>query len=56
MDKKNIINDETKVNVSEDGNIITFTNVGDDGSTYINTFYQRNKEEIEEPEEDSSNK
>ena len=56
MDDKKLINEDTKIEVSEDGNTVTFTNTSDNGDVYINTFYLKTKEEVEEPEEDSSKK
>lgn len=52
MSDKKLINENTSIEISEDGNTVVFTNVGEDGSIYTNTFYLTQKEEIKESEED----
>ena len=52
--KKKLINEDTNIEISEDGNTVTFTNVGEDGSVYKNTFYVKDKEKNETDENEES--
>lgn len=45
--RKKLINENTEIEISEDGNVVTFINIGEDGSIYKNTFYIKDKVENE---------
>ena len=52
--KKKLINENTDIEISEDGNVVTFINIGEDGSIYKNTFYVKDKVENETDNNENS--